>query len=66
MRIRYKLHWRPAEHRPFRQLKWEIWDWNLRIPIAQIENRAIGRQVCKVLNDSVRMMAAVKRSQRGA
>lgn len=53
MKTRYKLHWAGSQ-REFVQLKWQIWDWTIRSPIAHIENRAIGREICALLNAAIR------------
>lgn len=50
MRKRYLLHWGNDRKSP--ELKWQIWDWSLRVPVVHLENRALGRQICKLLNDS--------------
>lgn len=49
MKQRYRLHWASGEG-PAPQLKWQIWDWSLRKPIAHLESRSIGREVCRLLN----------------
>lgn len=49
MKVRYKLHWASGQG-PSPELKWQIWDWVTRMPIAHLENRAIARKICKLLN----------------
>jgi hypothetical protein len=49
MKVRYKLHWAGSQ-RDFAPLKWQIWDWTIRHPVAHVENRAIGRTICALLN----------------
>jgi hypothetical protein len=53
MKTRYKLHW-ASGNGPSPELKWQIWDWSIRHPVVHLGNRALGRQICKLLNDSVR------------
>jgi hypothetical protein len=55
MTKRYRLHWSSGRG-PTPKLKWQIWDWSLRVPVAYLENRALGRQICKLLNDAVLML----------
>lgn len=50
---RYKLHWASGRG-PLLELKWQIWDWTLRCPVVHLENRALGRQICKLLNEATR------------
>ena len=52
MTKRYRLHWASGRG-PSPLLKWQIWDWSLRTPVAHLENRALGRQICKLLNAAV-------------
>lgn len=49
MKTRYKLHWASGRGTS-PELKWEIWDWTILAPIAYLENRAIGRRICALLN----------------
>ena len=53
MKVRYKLHWAGSQ-REFTQLKWQIWDWAIRAPIAHLENRAVARKICALLNAAVK------------
>jgi len=53
MKPRYKLHWASGSG-PSPELKWQIWDWRLRAPVVHLENRALGREICKLLNDAVK------------
>jgi hypothetical protein len=52
MKVRYKLHW-SSGCSPSPELKWQIWDWKIKHPIIYLENRAIGRQICALLNTSI-------------
>jgi len=47
--IRYKLHWAGGS-KLSTKLKWQIWDWFIKQPIAHLESRKIGREICKILN----------------
>ena len=49
MKLRYKLHWASNQDLSSK-LKWQIWDWTIRAPIAYLESRVIGRQICALLN----------------
>ena len=49
MKVRYKLHWN-SNSDP--EKKWVIYDWSIKSSIVFIENRAIGRQVCNLLNST--------------
>lgn len=49
MKTRYKLHWASGQG-PSPELKWQIWDWTIYKPIAHLENRKIGREICLLLN----------------
>lgn len=59
-KTRYKLHW-ASGNGPSPLLKWEIWDWSLRVPVVHLENRALGRQICKLLNAAASPLAAAER-----
>jgi len=50
MKVRYKIHWAGDRRSP--GLKWEIWDWTIRAPIAYLETRSIARKICALLNAS--------------
>lgn len=49
---RYRLHWASGRS-PSPELKWQIWDWHLLKPVAYLENRALGRRICTLLNEAV-------------
>jgi hypothetical protein len=53
MKTRYKLHWASGRG-PSPKLKWEIWDLAIRAPIAHLENRALARKICALLNEAIR------------
>jgi len=46
---RYKLHW-AGSSRESPQLKWQVWDWTLKHPVAHIESRIVGRLIVQLLN----------------
>lgn len=58
MAKRYRLHWSSGRG-PSPDLKWEIWDWSRGSdgrwigPVAYLANRALGREICRLLNASV-------------
>ena len=60
MKVRYKLHWASGD-RPSPELKWQIWDLTIRAPIAHLENLALARKVCALLNQSL-VITGVKRA----
>ena len=61
MKKRYRLHWSSGSG-PSPELKWQIWDWSIRHPVTHLENRALGRQICELLNDSdAKRSAALKK-----
>lgn len=51
-KLRFRLHW-AAGNAPRPSLKWVIYDWNLRCPIAYAETRINGRRMCEFLNKAV-------------
>lgn len=60
MKTRYKLHWASGRG-PSPELKWQIWDWAIYAPVAHLENRALARKVCALLNQSL-VVTSVKRA----
>jgi hypothetical protein len=63
MKTRYRLHWGSGSS-PSPKLKWQIWDWSIRHPVAHLENRALGRLICKLLNESCPNLKAAREAQR--
>ena len=49
---RYRLHWASGRG-PSPELKWQIWDWKLKHPIAHVESRVLGRLIARLLNEAV-------------
>ena len=50
MKIKYKLHW-ASSNSPDPKLKWVIYNWHLKCPVAYAETRSIGRLLCDYLNE---------------
>lgn len=48
-KLRYRLHWASGSS-PNPVLKWVIYDWFLKCPVAYVEKRAAGRNLCAFLN----------------